>query len=101
MNLKKDLELWTFKIVKTATNHADFGSWTKCTFLMLCLVIASIDSYGGQGVECDGLYLLSLGSDSIRKYGPVGVGMSLWVWSLRPSSLLPGSQSSASLQMKM
>jgi hypothetical protein len=33
---------------------------------------------------------------------PVGVGVSLWVWALRPSSELPGSQSSAiSLQMKM
>jgi hypothetical protein len=37
---------------------------------------------GGQGVECDGLYMLSPGT-TIR-CGPVGIGVSLWVWVLRP-----------------
>jgi hypothetical protein len=51
---------------------------------------------------CDGLYMLSLGSGTIRRCGPVGVGVSLWVWDIRPSFWLPGRQHSASsLQMKM
>jgi hypothetical protein len=37
-------------------------------------------AYGGQGVECDGLYMLGLGSGTIRRYGLVGIGVSLWVW---------------------
>jgi hypothetical protein len=50
----------------------------------------------------DGLYMLSPGSGSIRRCGPVGVGVSLWVLALRPELKLPGSQYSASsLQMKM
>ena len=28
----------------------------------------------------DGLYMLSPGNGTIRKYGPVGVGVLLWVW---------------------
>ena len=57
-------------------------------------------AYGGQGVECDGL--LGPGSGTIRRCGPVAVGVSLWVWTIRSSSSLPGSQYSASsLQMKM
>ena len=35
--------------------------------------------------ECDGLYMLSLGSGTIRKCGLVRIGVSLWVWALRPS----------------
>jgi hypothetical protein len=30
MNLRKDLELWTFNIVETAIDYEDFESWTKC-----------------------------------------------------------------------
>jgi hypothetical protein len=30
--------------------------------------------------------MLSPGSSTIRKYGPVGVGVSLWVWAFRPTS---------------
>ena len=33
-----------------------------------------------------GLYMLDPGSGDIRKSGPVGVGVSLWAWALRPSS---------------
>jgi hypothetical protein len=43
-------------------------------------------AYGGQGVECDGLYMLGPGGGTIRMYGLVGLGASLWVWALRPSS---------------
>ena len=43
-------------------------------------------AYGDQGVECDGLYMLGPGSGTIRRCGPVGVGVSLWVWAIRPSS---------------
>ena len=35
---------------------------------------------------CDGLYMLGPGSGTIRRCGPVGVGVSLWVWAIRPSS---------------
>jgi hypothetical protein len=38
------------------------------------------------GMRCDGLYVLSPGNGTIRSCGPVGVGVSLWVWALRPSS---------------
>ena len=34
-------------------------------------------AYGGQGVECDGLYMLAPGSGTIRGCGPVGVGVAL------------------------
>ena len=30
MNLKRDLELWTFSIIETAIDCRDFGRWTKC-----------------------------------------------------------------------
>ena len=30
MNLRRDLELWTFNIVETAVDYEDFESWTKC-----------------------------------------------------------------------
>ena len=52
--------------------------------------------------RCDGLYMLGPGSGTIRRCGLLGVGVSLWVWTLRPLSYLPESQSSpSSLQMKM
>jgi hypothetical protein len=58
-------------------------------------------AYGGQGVECD-LYMLCPGSDTIRGCDHVGVGVSMWVLALRPSSQLPESEYSASsLHMKM
>ena len=53
------------------------------------------DGRGPEGEEggCDGLYTLGPGSGTIRRYGPVPVGMAffevcvaLWVWALRPSS---------------
>jgi hypothetical protein len=37
-------------------------------------------AYGGQGVKCDGLYMLGPGSGRIRRCGFVGVGVSLWAW---------------------
>ena len=37
-------------------------------------------AYGGQGVECDDLYMIGPGSELIWKGGLVGVGVSLWVW---------------------
>ena len=30
MNLRRDLELWTFNIVETAIDNEHFESWTKC-----------------------------------------------------------------------
>ena len=35
---------------------------------------------------CDGFYMLSSGYGTIRRCGPVGTGVSLWVWALRSSS---------------
>jgi hypothetical protein len=32
------------------------------------------------------LYMLGPGSGTIRRCGPVGIGVSLWVWALRLSS---------------
>ena len=43
-------------------------------------------AYGGQGVECDSLYMLSPESGRIRRCGLVGVGVSLWAWAIRLSS---------------
>jgi hypothetical protein len=40
--------------------------------------------YGGQGVECYGLYILGPGSGTIWMCDPVGIGMSLWAWALIP-----------------
>jgi hypothetical protein len=36
-------------------------------------------------LQCDGLYMLSPGSGTIRRCILVGVGVSLWCWALRPS----------------
>ena len=36
--------------------------------------------------ECDGLYVLDPGNGTTRVCGPVGVGVSLWGWTLRLSS---------------
>jgi hypothetical protein len=35
---------------------------------------------------CDGLYMLGPGNGTIKRCGSVGVGVSLWVQALRPSS---------------
>jgi hypothetical protein len=34
MNIRRDFEFWTFNIVETAIDYGEFGSWTKCTFLL-------------------------------------------------------------------
>ena len=59
-------------------------------FIMLWVGMAPIyfmleQAYGGQGIKC-GLYMLGPESGTIRGYGLVGVGVSVWVWALRPSS---------------
>jgi hypothetical protein len=36
--------------------------------------------YGSQRVECDGLYMLDPWSGTIRRFGLVEVGVSLWAW---------------------
>jgi hypothetical protein len=46
------------------------------------------------------VYMLGPGSGTIRMCGPVGVGVSLWAWALRPSPNLPGRQYSSSLYLK-
>jgi hypothetical protein len=34
MHLRRDLELWTFNLVETVTDYGNFGSWTKCIFII-------------------------------------------------------------------
>jgi hypothetical protein len=41
--------------------------------------------YGGQEVECDGLYMLGPGIGTIRRCG-LAVGVSLWAWALSSTS---------------
>ena len=36
--------------------------------------------------SCDGLYLLGLGSGTVRRCALVRISVSLWAWALRPSS---------------
>jgi hypothetical protein len=36
--------------------------------------------YGGQGVECDGLYIRGPGSGTIWRYGLVGMGVTWLEW---------------------
>jgi hypothetical protein len=70
--------------------------------LLAYLVV--LESMEGQvrHADCYGLNMLGPGSGIIWKGGLVGVGVSLWRWALKPSSKLPGSQSSPSgLHMKM
>ena len=85
MNLRRDLELWTFNIVETAIDCKDFESWTKFILHYAMFKYASPPPqtrvfeqvYGGQGVECDGLYILGPGSDAIWRCGLVGIGVAL------------------------
>ena len=70
MNLRRDFELWTFNIVGTAIDYGDFRSWAKCTFYYAMTRYGPYrlifeQAYRGQGVECDGLYILGPGSGSI------------------------------------
>ena len=65
MNLRRDLEIWAFNIVETAIFYEDFESWTKCILHYAMFKYAPPPQshvfeqvYGGQGVECDGLYIL-------------------------------------------
>lgn len=44
------------------------------------ILLIDIKSY------CDNLYMLGPGIGTIRSCGIVKVGMSLWLWALRPSS---------------
>ena len=68
MNLRRDLELWTFNIVETAIDYEDFESWTKCIshYAMFKYgphrLMFFEQVYEGQGVEWDGLYILGPGS---------------------------------------
>jgi hypothetical protein len=45
MNLRRDIELWTFNIVETAIEYGDFESWTKCILHYGNLGMAPMDSY--------------------------------------------------------
>ena len=90
MNLRRDLELWTFNIVETGIDYGEFVSSTKCVLHYGMFRYAPPQThifkqtYGGQGVGC-GLYMLGPGSHTIWRNGPVGVGVSLWAISQRPS----------------
>ena len=84
MNLRRDFELWTFNIIETAIDYGDFGSWTKCILHSAMfrygppIDLMFEQACGGQGMECDGLYMLSPKSGTVGKCSLVGVGVSLW-----------------------
>ena len=85
MSLRKDFELLTFNILETVIDYGTFEVGLNVFCIMLCLGMAPEDSclskpMGSQGVECDGLYMLSPGSGTIRRCGPVGVGVVLLEW---------------------
>jgi hypothetical protein len=52
----------------------------------MCELEAPRSLYSAIWPPCDGLYMLSPGSGTIRRCGPVEVGMSLCVRALRSSS---------------
>jgi hypothetical protein len=89
MNLRKDFELWTFNLVETAKDYRDFGSWTKC------ILLYAMFRYVPHRLICLNKPMLARewnvmvvypGSFTNRRRGLVGVGVSLWVWVLGPSS---------------
>jgi len=88
MNLRRDLELWAFNAAETTSNYGDFRSWTKCIFHYAMLRYGLHRLIGqacrSQGVECDGLYMLSPESGTIRRCDPDGVGVPVWAWALMP-----------------
>ena len=46
-------------------------------------------AYGGQGVECVGLYMLGPRSDTSWGCGLLGIGVLLFMWALISSSIAP------------
>ena len=73
-------------MVETAIDYEDFESQTKCILHYAMFKYGPPQThvfeqvYGGQGVECGGLYILGPGSGTIWRCGLVGVDVSLWVW---------------------
>jgi hypothetical protein len=55
----------------------------KCLVFFVSIIVKPNQK---TSVGCDGLYMCRPGSGTIRRCGPFGVGVSLWVWALRPSS---------------
>ena len=81
MNLKRDFQ--TFYIVETVINCGTFEIGLGVYFA-LCYVQLSPpqiyvfeQTYGGQGVECDGLNMLCPWCGTVRNCGLVGVGVAL------------------------
>ena len=48
--------------------------------LILVFLVLHYKKKEKEKLKCDGLYMLGSGSGTIRRYGPVGVGVSLWAW---------------------
>ena len=69
MNLRRDLELWTFNMVETAIDYEDFESWTKC------ILHYSVFKYGPPYIHV--FEFLAHRKYTIRTYGLVGVGVAL------------------------
>ena len=98
--------LWTFNFVESAINNGDFWSWIKC------ILHYAMFKYGPHRLMCLNKRMgtrvwnviwICLAQE-IALLGGVALLelVSLWGWALRPSSWLPGSQSSTSgLEMKM
>jgi hypothetical protein len=58
------------------------GPWAP--LLLHCLVLSK-GLFAMKQQFWDGLYMLGPGSGAVKRCGPVGIGVSLWVWSIRPS----------------
>jgi hypothetical protein len=95
---------WPKKVNKVIPNYILLYSKTNQCLAQLSSerLPPAADGRRCRYTQCDGLYMLSPRSGTITKCSSVGVGISLWVKPLRPSSLLAGSQYSASsLQIKI
>jgi len=59
-----------------------WGSWDSRSLKQLATSHHNQEPEG----KCHGLNEIGPGSGTVRRCGPVGVGVSLWAWALRPSS---------------
>lgn len=87
----------------THTNSERGEDILEIPFLCVLLTSSPGQTATSQAQADDGVYMLGPGSGIIRGCGPVGVGVSLWVWALRPhpSCLEMSFLLAAFVQMKM
>jgi hypothetical protein len=91
MTLRRDFELQTFNIVETVIDNGDFGSWTKCILYFAIFMnaphrlICLKKLMGAREWNVMVFICSAQGGVTIRRCGPVGVGVSLWLWAIAPS----------------